>query len=49
MSKQQSGGGQLPNDWAHGGDKAKAPADNKPPVNFANNANGSKRGKQGKG
>lgn len=49
MSKQKSGGAPLPNDFAHGGSKAKAPGQNRPPVNWANNANGSNRGKQGKG
>jgi hypothetical protein len=49
MSKQQSGGGTLPNDFAHGGSKAKNPGYKKPPVNWANNHNKSSRGKQGKG
>lgn len=49
MSKQRSGGGTLPNDYAHGGDKATAPPRRPPPVGFGDNANKSNRGKQGKG
>lgn len=49
MSKQQSGGGTLPNDFAHGGSSAKAPPRRSPPKAIGNNANGSSRGKQGKG
>lgn len=46
--KQRSGGGQLPNDFAHGGDSAKAPS-NPVPKGIGNNENGSSRGQQGKG
>lgn len=46
--KQRSGGGQLPNDFAHGGSTAKKPG-NPQPKGIGNNENGSNRGKQGKG
>ena len=47
-NKQRSGGGQLPNDFADGGSKAKAPS-NPTPRGVAGETNGSSRGKQGKG
>jgi len=47
-NKQRSGGDALPNDFAHGGDKAKAPS-NPQPKGVAGETNGSSRGKQGKG
>ncbi len=47
--KQQSGGGQLPNDFAHGGSSAKRAPRRSPPKAIGNNANGHSRGKQGKG
>jgi hypothetical protein len=50
MSKQGSGREKpAPKEWDHGGSSVNAPKDNRPPVNWANNANGSSRGKQGKG
>lgn len=48
-ARQRSGGGQLPNDFAHGGSTAKRAPRRNPPVNWANNENGSSRGRQGKG
>lgn len=47
--KQHSGGGQLPNDFAHGGSSAKVAPRRAPPRAIGDNANGSSRGQQGKG
>lgn len=48
-NKQRSGGDPLPNDFANGGSTAKAPPRRSPPKAIGDNANGSSRGKQGKG
>lgn len=49
MSKQRSGGDKLPNDFAHSGRGATTPPRRSPPKAIGDNANGSSRGKQGKG